>query len=151
MTSWISVKSIIFLSTLTIVNGGYNWMVFTPSDADSPIHNTAIESVIPITPPVKNIVNPFTVTRERVPSSVSDDTGTDNKKNQEVELQLVAISMRGQERVAVFQGKTLITVKIGEQLAGLGQVISILKRQVEVEKDSKVKVFEIFPIPVQPQ
>jgi len=150
VTSWISVKSIIIFSTLTLVNGSYNWMVFTPSDTDSPIQDNAIESAVPIVPPVKYIGNPFTVTRKRIEAPVSDDAGTNDNKNQEVELRLVAISMRGQERVAFFQGKKLIAVKAGEQLAGVGNVIHILKRQVEVEKDSKVKVFEIFPIPVQP-
>ncbi|WP_421163809.1 hypothetical protein [Aeromonas dhakensis] len=151
MTSWISVKSIIILSILTIVNGGYNWIVFTPSDTDSSMQDKAIENVVPIAAPVKYIGNPFTVTRERVEAPVSDDTGPDDSKNQALELRLVAISMRSQERVAVFQGKTLIAVKTGEQLAGVGKVINIFKRQVEIEKDSKIKVFEIFPIPVQPQ
>lgn len=151
MTSWISVKSIILFSTLTVVNGSYNWMVFTPSDTNSPLQDKAIENVVPTAPPVKYIGNPFTVTRERVEASVPDDSGTNENMNQNVELRLVAISMRGQERVAIFQGNTLISVKAGEQLAGVGKVIKILKRQVEVEKDSKIKVFEIFPIPVQPQ
>ncbi len=68
-----------------------------------------------------------------------------------MEIRLVAISVRGQERVAVFQGESPIAVRVGERLAGVGKVIKILKRQVEVEKDNKVQVFEIFPIPVQPQ
>lgn len=151
MNSWISIKSIIILSTLIVVNGGYNWMVFTPSDTDSSLQNKAIENIVPAVQPVKYIGNPFTVTRERVDASVSDDSESHDKKNQKAKMRLVAISMRGQERVAVFQGKTLITLKTGEQLAGVGKVIKILKRQVEVEKDSKVQVFEIFPIPVQPQ
>lgn len=151
MTSWISVKSIIIFSTLTIVNGSYNWMVFTPSDMNSPLQDKAIENVVPTAPPVKYIGNPFTVTRERVETSVSDDAGTNDNKDQNVDLRLVAISMRGQERVAVFQGEQPIAVRVGERLAGVGKVIKILKRQVEVEKDNKIQVFEIFPIPVQSQ
>ncbi|EIS3737961.1 hypothetical protein LO908_000279 [Aeromonas hydrophila] len=152
MTSWISTKSTILLIILAVVNGGYNWVVFTPSEMNTPLSDKIPEYVTPNVLPVKPSGNPFTVTRERAEVVVPDDSGGGyESKKEAMEIRLVAISVRGQERVAVFQGESPIAVRVGERLAGVGKVIKILKRQVEVEKDNKVQVFEIFPIPVQPQ
>ncbi|MGN4980323.1 hypothetical protein ACTFBY_02455 [Aeromonas dhakensis] len=151
MTSWISTKSAILLIILTIINGGYNWVVFTPSEMNIPLSDKIPKYITPNILPVKPSGNPFTVTRERVEVAVPDDSGEHEGRKEAMEIRLVAISVRGQERVAVFQGEQPIAVRVGERLAGVGKVIKILKRQVEVEKDNKIQVFEIFPIPVQPQ
>ncbi|EMN4469682.1 hypothetical protein ACK32Z_10145 [Aeromonas hydrophila] len=151
MTPLISSKSTVFLIVLTVINGVYNWMVFTPSDIDNSLPDKITKYAAPAILPVKPSGNLFTVSRERVEVGSSEDAGGHESKKEPLEIRLVAITMRGLEHVAVFQGEKPIAVRVGEQLASVGKVIKISRRQVEVENDSKIQVFEIFPIPVQPK
>ena len=136
------------------LNLGYEWITLTPSMSDLPLIDDSMDLEKKIVLPDKSSGNLFTPARARLEDSASlienepDSLKSLDKLNN---IRLVAIREHGLRRYAIFQGTEQISVQEGEILTGIGKVTRIWRRQVQVQQNELVRIFEIFPIPEQNQ